>query len=106
MVSTPTKPVSQPNPAQLTGEKRVTLFNLDWSAYQQILTALPRSRATRLIYDRGTLEITMPLEDHEFASELIALFIRILVEELGLKLKSMGSTTLDYPPSGSRGRAG
>lgn len=36
----------------------------------------------------------MPLEDHEFASELISLFIRILVAELGLKLKSLRSTTL------------
>lgn len=34
------------------------------------------------------------LEDHEQASELIGLFIRILVVELGLKLKSMRSTTL------------
>lgn len=36
----------------------------------------------------------MPLEDHEQASDLIGLFIRILVFELGLKLKSMRSTTL------------
>lgn len=39
----------------------------------------------------------MPLEEHESASELLALYIRILVEELGLRLKLMGSTTLNYP---------
>jgi Uma2 family endonuclease len=81
--------------AILSGEKRVTLHGLNWQAYQQILHALPQSRAARLTYDRGTLEITMPLENHEFASELIGLFIRILVIEAGSKLKSMGSTTLD-----------
>ncbi|MGF1490931.1 MAG: Uma2 family endonuclease [Microcoleaceae cyanobacterium] len=80
---------------QQFGEKRVSLHGLNWDAYQQILHALPESRAARLTYDRGTLEISMPLEDHEFACELIGLFIRILVGEMGLKLKSMGSTTLD-----------
>ncbi len=77
------------------GERRVTIHHLNWQAYQQILTALPETRATRLTYDHGTLEISMPLEDHEFAVRLIELFIRILVVEMGLKLKTMGSTTLD-----------
>lgn len=81
--------------ANLPPEKRVTLRGLNWQAYQQILHALPQSRAARLTYDRGTLEITMPLEKHEFAGEMISLFIRILVGEMRLKLKSMRSTTLD-----------
>lgn len=82
-------------PRQGWGEKRVILLDITWKSYQQILDALPESRGSRLIYDRGTLEITMPLEEHEWASELIGLFIRILVGEMGLKLKSMRSTTLD-----------
>nr|WP_310429906.1 hypothetical protein [Chamaesiphon sp. VAR_48_metabat_135_sub] len=49
-------------------------------------------RAAKLTFDRGTLEITMPLEEHEFSGRLIELFIRILVVELGLKIKTMGST--------------
>lgn len=84
-----------PTNSQLSGEKRVILRNLTWEAYKQILDALPQSRGVRLIYDRGTLEVTMPLEDHEYARELIGLFIRILVGEMGMKLKSMGSTTLN-----------
>ncbi|PSB05996.1 Uma2 family endonuclease [filamentous cyanobacterium CCP1] len=80
---------------QPIGEKRVTLRGLNWQAYQQILHALPQSRGARLTYDRGILEITMPLEDHEYASELMGLFIRILVGEMGFKLKSMRSTTLN-----------
>jgi Uma2 family endonuclease len=79
----------------LSGEKRVTLHGLTWQAYQQILHALPQTRAARLTFDRGTLEITMPLEDHEFAVRLIELFVRILVVEMGMKLKTMGSTTMD-----------
>jgi Uma2 family endonuclease len=77
------------------GEKRVTLHGLTWQGYQQILTALPQTRAARLTYDRGVLEISMPLEEHENSGRLIELFIRILVVELGMKMKTMGSTTLD-----------
>jgi Uma2 family endonuclease len=76
------------------GEKRVTLHGLTWQGYQQILTALPQTRAARLTYDRGVLEISMPLEEHENSGRLIELFIRILVVELGMKMKTMGSTTL------------
>jgi Uma2 family endonuclease len=60
---------------QPIGEKRVSLHGLNWQAYQQILHALPQSRGARLTYDRGTLEITMPLEDHEFALRLIERFV-------------------------------
>ena len=77
------------------GEKRVTFHHLDWQAYKQILTAVGEHRAARFTYDRGTLEISMPLEDHERARECIGLFIRILVVELGMRLKTLGSTTLD-----------
>ena len=81
--------------SDLLPEKRVTLYGLTWQAYQQILNVLPQTRSARLTYDHGTLEITIPLESHEFASEMFSVFIRILVEELDLKLKSMRSTTLD-----------
>jgi Uma2 family endonuclease len=83
------------SPPQPIGEQRVIFHHLTWEAYQQILQALGEHRSARLVYDSGTLEITMPLEAHEFYSELIGRFIYFLVSERGLKLKSMGSTTLD-----------
>jgi Uma2 family endonuclease len=78
-------------------EQRVVFHDLSWDSYQQILNALGNHRSSRLTYDQGTLEITMPLEEHERATRLFDLFIRILVEESGLKLKTMGSTTLLHP---------
>ncbi|MDG2990817.1 Uma2 family endonuclease [Candidatus Synechococcus calcipolaris G9] len=80
---------------QPIGEKRVALRGLTWNAYQQILHALPQRRGARLTYDRGVLEITMPLESHEFALRLIERFIITLVFEMGMKIKTMGSTTMD-----------
>lgn len=79
------------------GEKRVTLHGLSWSDYLQILNALPQPRGARLTYDDGLLEITMPLEDHEFSGRLIERFILTLVELFGLRIKTMGSTTMNYP---------
>ena len=102
MVLTVLPPEIQPSTSAVTvaakqGENRVALKGISWLSYQQILNALPDSRAARLTYDRGILEITMPLETHEYSSELIGLFIRILVLEMGLKLKSMRSTTINRP---------
>lgn len=79
----------------LVGERRVALKNITWQGYQQLRGILGEHRAARLTFDRGVLEITMPLEEHEFSGRLIELFVRILVVELGLKIKTMGSTTLD-----------
>jgi Uma2 family endonuclease len=83
------------NYRNLLGEKRVSLRGLTWQAYQQILHALPQSRSARLTYDCGILEITTPLESHEFALRLIERFIIILIFEMGMKIKTMGSTTMD-----------
>lgn len=77
------------------GENRVAMRGLDWFAYQQMKVLLNERTRARLIYDRGTLEITMPSEFHEFYARLIERFIVILVVELGLRVKTMGSTTLD-----------
>ncbi len=90
---------TQPNTeAESTiGEKRVVINGLSWAGYLQILDALPQSRGSRLTYDDGVLEISMPLEDHEFYSCLIECFIRTLVELMGMRIKTMGSTTMKYP---------
>ena len=82
-------------PPLLIGEQRVVFRDIAWQDYQQLLKIFGDKRAATLIFDRGTLEITMPLEEHEFSARLIERLIIILAVELGLKIKTMGSTTLD-----------
>ena len=82
-------------PKTIVTEQRVTLHGITWQGYQDILQALSDNRSSRLTFDCGVLEITVPSQLHEFSGRLIELFIRILVVELGLKLKTLGSTTLD-----------
>jgi len=96
MINTATK-VSQISPETIPAEQRVLFYDLSWSSYEQILVALGERRSSRITYDEGVLEITMPLEEHEYAVRLIELFIHILVEELNLEIKTMGSTTLKRP---------
>lgn len=79
------------------GEKRSVLRGLSWEAYVQLMDELPQSRGSRLTYDNGILEITVPLEIHEFSGRLIERFITTLVELMGLRIKTMGSTTMKYP---------
>ncbi|MBE9068376.1 Uma2 family endonuclease [Leptolyngbya cf. ectocarpi LEGE 11479] len=83
------------SPVKPTGEKRIAFRDLDWDGFKQIQQLLTERTRARFTYDAGVLEITMPLESHERLARLIELFIRILVVELGLKIKTMGSTTLD-----------
>lgn len=85
-LKSPTKPV---------GEKRMAFRDLGWNGFKQIQQLLTERTQTRFTYDAGVLEITMPLESHERLARLIERFILILVVELGLKMKTMGSTTLD-----------
>ncbi|APB32925.1 Uncharacterized protein conserved in cyanobacteria [Gloeomargarita lithophora Alchichica-D10] len=78
-------------------EQRVLLQDIPWDGYLKIHEAIGETRATRLVYDRGTLEISMPFETHEFFVRMIERLIVCLVSEMGQKLKTMGSSRLDYP---------
>jgi Uma2 family endonuclease len=88
-------PIASILPVSPVGEQRVVFRNITWQGYQQLLGIFGDRRSAMLTFDRGILEITMPLEEHEFSGRLIELFVRVLVVELGLKIKTMGSTTLD-----------
>ncbi len=92
--------IAAPEPVSILepiGEKRSVLRGLSWEAYLQLMDELPQSRSARLIYDNGILEITVPLESHEFSGRLIERFITTLVELMELRIKTMGSTTMKYP---------
>jgi len=92
-----TNPTLNRETSATLGEHRVALWDVSWDSYLQILEALPETRAARLIYDNGLLEITVPLETYEFFGRLIERLIVVLVELMDLQIKTMGSTTLIYP---------
>ncbi len=76
--------------------QRVTLHGISWQTYKRLLTELGDHRSSRLAYDRGVLEITMPSDRHETNKKILERMIEALTEELNLPAKSFGSTTLNW----------
>ncbi|UNU24201.1 Uma2 family endonuclease [Microcoleus vaginatus] len=91
MVTTTSTPIEQ----QTTPENRVILKGVSWSTFKALLADVGDDRAWRIAYDRGLLEIRMPLEEHEEPKRLIESFVEAIVDELEIELRSLGSLTLE-----------
>jgi Uma2 family endonuclease len=74
---------------------RVILQGVSWQTYQALLAELGDNRSSRLAYDQGILEITMPSDRHETNIKLLERMIEALTEELDLPIKGFRSTTLN-----------
>lgn len=85
----------QPSTVAESQTQRVVLANVSWATYQALCHDLGIHRASRLAYDRGVLEIIMPSELHEVINRLLGLIVTMLTDELGMKIKGYGSTTLN-----------
>lgn len=73
---------------------RLFLDNVDWRTYTRFLYLFAERSGYRLTYDRGRLEIMSPLPEHEWDAEFLGRLAIALTEELGLTIRSGGSTTL------------
>jgi Uma2 family endonuclease len=72
---------------------RVLLENISWQTYQSLVKDFEQQPAIRLTYDRGLLEIRMPLDPHETYKKLLGRLVEALTEELGIEIRSLGSRT-------------
>lgn len=91
MVTTTSAPVEQ----QITPENRVILKGVSWSTFKVLLADVGDDRAWRIAYDRGVLEIRMPLLEHEVPKGLIESFIEATADELEIEVMKAGSLTLE-----------
>jgi Uma2 family endonuclease len=73
--------------------QRAILHRIAWNQFEKILEELGEQRASRIAYYDGTLEIRMPLPEHERAKVLISNLLVILLDELDLEWESLGSST-------------
>ncbi|MEB3225506.1 MAG: Uma2 family endonuclease [Synechococcus sp.] len=76
---------------------RVLLSQISWSQFEGILRDLGESRASRVAYCDGVLEIMTPLPEHEFYKETIGDAIKDCADELDIDYESLGSTTWRKP---------
>jgi hypothetical protein len=76
----------------LWGERRLVLSGISWQLYER-LRDNAENRHIRMAYDEGMLELMSPSPDHEAIRILIGKMIAAFTEELGVPLRSLGSTT-------------
>ena len=84
------KPVSQ---ITLTPGSVVTIPNITWLEFESILEELGEKRRSRIAYSNSTLEITLPLLEHERPKDLISDIVKILLKSAGIRYQPFGSTT-------------
>ncbi len=60
---------------------------------ETILDELGETRAARLSYSKGMLSIMTPLPEHEDDKEIIGDLVKVLLEELDIEFRALGSTT-------------
>ncbi|MEM8640017.1 MAG: Uma2 family endonuclease [Cyanobacteria bacterium P01_G01_bin.54] len=86
--------LANPDP-QSQPTQHMVLPHVSWSTYQALLTDLGDGRSTRLVYDRGILEIIMSSNIHEINKHLFERIIAALTEEFELPIRGVGSVTFD-----------
>jgi Uma2 family endonuclease len=84
------KPVSQ---MQLAPGSVATIPNVSWQEFEAILEELGEKRSARIAYSNGTLEIMVPLPEHEVPKDQISDIVKTLLRALGIRYQAFGSTT-------------
>lgn len=85
-----------PTPDQkIVVERIVVLEGVSWQTFKALLKDIGDSRTSRIAYDRGILEIRMPLTEHEEPKRLLENFIEVIVDELEVEARSLGALLLE-----------
>ncbi|MBN3959018.1 Uma2 family endonuclease [Nostoc sp. NMS8] len=89
-VSLVVKPVSQ---MRLAPGSTVSIQDISWEEFESILQELGEKRSLRVAYSKSTLEIMVPLPEHEKSKDLISDIVKILLKIAGKSYEPFGSTT-------------
>jgi Uma2 family endonuclease len=76
-------------------EARVILQGVSWATFKALMADIGDNRACRIAYDKGMLEIRMPLQEHEIPKVLLADFVTAIADELEIEVMQLGSLTLE-----------
>jgi Uma2 family endonuclease len=85
-----TKPISQIN---LAPGSVATFGQVSWQEFELILQELGEKRRSRIAYSHHTLEILVPLPEHEIPRDLISDIVKILLKATKQRFQPFGSTT-------------
>ncbi len=90
-VTTPIKAIA------LSAGSRISICNLAWQDFEQLLLDAGEDRNTRMAYYKGTLEIMSPLALHERPHRIIADIVKTILEIQERDWEDFGSTTFKRP---------
>ncbi len=82
---------------ELTPGSTISIHNLSWQDFENILSELGEHRRVRLIYYRGILELMSPLAIHERPHRIIADIVKALLDIQERDWEDFGSTTFKRP---------
>ena len=71
----------------------LVIADVSWESYERLLEDLGEGYAPRVWYDEGRLEVVTPSGKHERAKDFILALARVIAEERGIRLETLGSTT-------------
>jgi Uma2 family endonuclease len=86
-------------PPVLDGDQ-VVLLRANWNTYEALLRDAGDAAGPRLTYDGETLEVMSPSADHESVNRLFEILVQTFSDERGIRIQSVGSTTLKVEPRG------
>ena len=73
--------------------QQLLLQNITWQELEAILDELGETRAARISYSNGWLEIMVPLMEHEKEKEIIGDLVKLLLDAMEVNFEALGSTT-------------
>jgi Uma2 family endonuclease len=76
--------------------QRFVLHNVSWEEYGKFLEAIGENHV-RVTYDRGSIEFMSPQPIHEVYKMLFGRLFDVLMMELNVPMKALGSTTFRRP---------
>ncbi|MFQ4140342.1 Uma2 family endonuclease [Nodosilinea sp. PGN35] len=82
-------------PSPLSPSPPIVLRGVSWPTYKTLMAEVGGDRAWRIAYDRGVLELRMPLEEHEEPKGLLESFVEAIADELEIEVRKLGSLTLE-----------
>jgi Uma2 family endonuclease len=84
------KPISQ---LQLAPGSLLSIPNVSWDEFEAILKELGNHRALQITYFEQTLELMVPLPEHEKQKEIIGDIVKAFLKASGRRYEPFGSTT-------------
>lgn len=81
------------SPELPTAGQSLVLDRVSWATYEALLADFEDRPNPHFFFNQGKLEIMVASPRHEKANRILALFVEIIAEELGLNVESFGSAT-------------